>query len=115
MENMQFVTCNHQTCPFNADRTCRARIIWVDEQGFCLGEDFKEHNDKSPTNQYVNVAECRNQACDNFDIDRASECGMCNLNSSLHFDSLEISDENKKPICHWFNNRVRPAPPSALL
>lgn len=110
MENMQFVTCNETTCPFNEGRECRASFLMIDSNGKCVIKDKGPFDGKAVTQNYVDIRECRCKVCNHWEKDELTEIGQCGLRDSLHFNQRKV-DPNQptgpsQAACSTFEQQV---------
>jgi len=90
----------------------------VDEDGRCAIRDGGPHEDKSPTEKYVELRECNCKSCNHWEEDKATQKGDCGLHEDLFFKILNIKDEyNPKksqpdgPFCHAYDKQIPKTPP----
>lgn len=104
--SVQFVSCNDEACPFNEDRQCRAVWMMVDEDGKCAIRS-QPHDQKSETESYVDLKECRCESCDNWEFDEFSKLGQCGLRTDLHFQSRKKAEDEVGPYCYSYEKQIR--------
>lgn len=105
MENMQFVTCNETTCPFNENRECRASFLMIDKDGKCAIRDKGPFDGKAQTQGYVDIRECRCKGCNHWEEDDLTKIGQCGLRESLHLNSRKV-DDKLTAACSAFEKQV---------
>lgn len=101
---MQFVSCSDESCPFNEGKNCRAKLIAINELGQCMIRENGPFSDKSQTEQYVEIRECRCQKCNHWELDEELNVGRCGLADSLHF--MQHKDEQLGPKCIVFEKQI---------
>ena len=70
MPTMQFISCSDESCPFNEGKSCRAPFIAINEVGKCMIREDGPFVNKAPTENYVEIRECRCQKCRRIRLDR---------------------------------------------
>lgn len=108
--SIQFVLCNDIDCPLNHDKQCLAKWITVKKDGRCSVRD-QLHEDKWPTENYVDMKECLNKSCDHWEMDEATEKGQCGFRENLFFKLRRVEDEKKRkmmigPFCSEFERQI---------
>jgi hypothetical protein len=102
MERKQFVACADESCPMNADRQCRSPFIVVDEDGFCAlrknNGPFPIKSQKSQTESYVTIRECKCLHCRHWEVDEETEFGACGIRDDLFFNIRNMCDAFEKQI-----------------
>ena len=93
---MQFVSCSDDSCPLNVDKQCRAAFIAIGDDGKCMIRDGGPFDNKSPTESYVEILECRCQKCNHWELDEEHNMGSCGLRDSLFFDKPRMSSAAPK-------------------
>lgn len=104
MTPMQFVGCSDESCPFNLSKTCRAPYIAIDEEGRCMIREGGPFTTPSPTEQYVEIRECRCQKCNSWELDEETGIGTCGLRDSLVF--IQQKDQQVGPKCTVFEKQI---------
>jgi len=105
----QFVACAAKDCPYNTDRECRASSIVVDDEGRCLDKTV-EGGQRSPTETYVELRECKCESCISWEERVYREGGVikkqgqCGLGSSLYFKYRDDSFDG--PFCNAHDKQI---------
>lgn len=121
--NMRFVSCTDESCPLNSQRQCRGPYIMLGENGECVTRIEGPHDNKSETEDYVEIRECCNTRCIHWQQDEESEIGVCGLADDLKIvkvvlqgpDGQELfeRDESGKTVpkvstvCMIYNNQIQ--------
>ena len=81
------------------------------------GHHEGNHEEKSPTEGYVEIKECKCQECDSWELDydvkddEGNPTGRCGLEDSLSFVSrVDPVEEEEGPKCLIFENQVGTPP-----
>lgn len=104
MTPMQFVACGDESCPLNESKSCRAPFIAIDENGQCMIRENGPFLNKSQTENYVEIRECRCQKCNHWEKDQATEVGTCGLREDLFFNSFK--NEALGPKCSALEKQI---------
>jgi len=106
----QFIACKAKDCPYNAENQCRSSSIVVGNDGRCLGK-IKEGGQKSPTETYVELVECRNESCIYWEervyreggvVKRQGQCGLV---EDLYF-RYRSADSFDGPFCNSHEKQI---------
>lgn len=103
MTPMQFVSCSDVSCPFNELKQCRAPFIAIDEQGLCVIKEGGPFGNKSQTERYVEIKECRCQLCNYWELDDSTNIGSCGLRENLHFEARK---DLVGPKCSTYDKQI---------
>jgi hypothetical protein len=59
---------------------------------------------KSQTEQYVEIRECRCQKCNSWELDEVMNIGVCGLRADLFF--AQYKNEELGPKCNVFDKQI---------
>jgi len=104
MPTMQFISCSDESCPFNEGKSCRAPFIAINEVGKCMIREDGPFVNKAPTENYVEIRECRCQKCNHWELDEALNIGRCGLGESLFM--VQYKNEPLGPKCNTFTKQI---------
>ena len=104
MSTIQFVSCADESCPFNEGKGCRAPFIAINELGQCMIREGGPFENKSATENYVEIKECRCQKCNFWELDEAINVGRCGLGENLFF--MQYKDLQLGPKCNVFDKQI---------
>lgn len=115
--NQRFVSCTATSCPMNSDKQCRAPFLMVDQEGKCLIMDNGPHECKSPTENYVDIKECRCKGCNHWELNESGHqpIGSCGLGADLFFRLIKDDDGVASAGCHDFQKQIKPPDFTAAL
>jgi len=103
-----FVACTDLECPLNEDRKCRSTFLSIDELGCCVLRNNGPYDPKSPTDNYVEIAECLCQKCEFWELDEALGIGKCGRAADLSFMGERDSEGFPYCVCREIAGQINP-------
>ena len=102
--SIQFISCNYikengAECPLCEEHQCRAKKILVDDEGKCATGRVGPYENKSQTENYVELTKCENQKCRHWELDEANQTGKCEIRTDIFF--------NRNGICNDFEKQIQ--------
>lgn len=75
----------------------------VDQDGRCIVRHDGPHENKSVTDNYVEIRECSCQKCNHWELENDGETGKCGLGAGL---ALVDKSEDHGPICSDYKKQI---------